>query len=190
MASTMSSLNNISWQRLEKDGAVCYPVDDETSFGNEILFSEGFPTSNGKAKIVPADLMPPDEKPNKKYPFILTTGRLLEHWHTGAMTRRSSMLEAQEPIPTVSMHPNDIRKLGLKRGENVLVETQRGIIEILLREDRDVSKGMLFIPFCFTAKLVFLERTFKFPNSNQTWTGVPIIAANMDTVGTYDVTNV
>ena len=150
MASTMSSLNNISWERLEKEGAVCYPVDDETSFGNEILFSEGFPTSNGKAKIVPADLMPPDEKPNKKYPFILTTGRLLEHWHTGAMTRRSAMLEAQEPTPTVSMNPKDIRNLGLKRGEKVLVETQRGIIEILLREDRDVSKGMLFIPFCFT----------------------------------------
>ena len=142
--------NNISWERLEKEGAVCYPVDDETSFGNEILFSEGFPTSNGKAKIVPADLMPPDEKPNKKFPFILTTGRLLEHWHTGAMTRRSAMLEAQEPTPTVSMNPKDIRKLGLKRGEKVLVETQRGIIEILLREDRDVSKGMLFIPFCFT----------------------------------------
>ena len=150
MASTMSSLNNISWERLEKEGAVCYPVDDETSFGNEILFSEGFPTSSGKAKIVPADLMPPDEKPNKKYPFILTTGRLLEHWHTGAMTRRSAMLEAQEPTPTVSMNPKDIRNLGLKRGEKVLVETQRGIIEILLREDRDVSKGMLFIPFCFT----------------------------------------
>ncbi|MFL2802203.1 MAG: formate dehydrogenase subunit alpha [Paracoccaceae bacterium] len=150
MASTMSSLNNITWERLEKEGAVCYPVDDKKSFGNEILFSDGFPTPSGKAKVVPSGLLPPDEVPNKKYPFILTTGRLLEHWHTGAMTRRSAMLEAQEPIPTVSMNPNDIRKLGLKRGEKVLVETKRGIIEIFLREDRDVSKGMLFIPFCFT----------------------------------------
>ena len=82
--------------------------------------------------------------------MILTTGRLLEHWHTGAMTRRAKMLEAQEPIPTVSMHPKDIVKFGLNRGDTVLVQTRRGEIKILLREDRDVSIGMLFIPFCFT----------------------------------------
>ena len=146
----MPSLNNISWHRLEKEGAVCYPADDISSPGNEILFAEGFPTADGRAKIVPTDLVPPDEKPDEKFPLILTTGRLLEHWHTGAMTRRSTMLEAQEPIPTVSMHPKDIEKYGFKRGEFVIVETRRGEIEILLREDRDVSIGMLFIPFCFT----------------------------------------
>ena len=150
MASTMSSLDNITWNRLEREGAICYPVNDEKSFGNEIIFTEGFPTSNGKAKIVPADLLPPDDVPDDNFPFILTTGRLLEHWHTGAMTRRSTMLEAQEPTATVSMHPKDIRRLGLARGEKVLVETKRGKIEILLRADREVSIGMLFIPFCFT----------------------------------------
>ena len=150
MASTMSSLNNISWSRLEKEGAVCYPADDISSPGTEILFAEGFPTSDGRAKIVPADLLPPDEKPDEKFPLILTTGRLLEHWHTGAMTRRSRMLEAQEPVPTVAMNPKDIEKYGLKRGELIIVETRRGQIKILLREDRDVSIGMLFIPFCFS----------------------------------------
>ena len=150
MSSTMPSLNNISWHRLEKEGAVCYPADDVSSPGNEILFAEGFPTSDGRAKIVPADLVPPDDVPDVKFPMILTTGRLLEHWHTGAMTRRSKMLEAQEPTPTVSMHPKDIKKYGFKRGDLVLVETRRGKIKILLREDRDVSLGMLFIPFCFT----------------------------------------
>ena len=150
MASTMSSLNNISWSRLEKEGSVCYPADSPNSPGNEILFAEGFPTHNFRARVVPADIVSPDETPDEKYPMILTTGRLLEHWHTGAMTRRAKMLEAQEPVPTVSMHPKDIVKLGLKRGDTVLVKTRRGKIKILLREDRDVSVGMLFIPFCFT----------------------------------------
>ena len=150
MSLTMPSLNNISWERLENENSVTYPSKSPTTPGDEIVFGDKFPNENGKGKFVPASVTAPDEVPDKEFAMILTTGRQLEHWHTGAMTRRSSMLEAQEPIPTVSMHPYDIRKLGLKRGENVLVETQRGIIEILLREDRDVSKGMLFIPFCFT----------------------------------------
>ena len=150
MRSHMRSLNNISWQRLERDGTVTYPADNEDQPGNEILFAEGFPTKDGRGHIVPADLVPPDELPDEEFPMVLTTGRMLEHWHTGAMTRRAAVLNAIEPDPVVSMHPKEMRKAGLSAGQKVRVETRRGEITLTLRADRGVSSGMLFIPFCFT----------------------------------------
>ena len=149
MRQVMKSLNNIPWSRLEQEDSVTYPADAEDKPGNEILFASGFPTADGRGKIVPTDLLPPDELPDEDFPLVLTTGRLLEHWHTGAMTRRATALEAQEPEAIVAMHPKEIGRLGLQRGDKVTVETRRGAITLTLRADRDVSPGMLFIPFCF-----------------------------------------
>ncbi len=149
MASMMPSLDNISWDRIEGEGAVTYPAPAADAPGQEVIFADGFPTASGRAKLVPADLLPPDEMPDDDYPLVLTTGRMLEHWHTGAMTRRSDALSAQEPEPVVSMHPRDIGEMGLTRGQRVTVETRRGAITLTLRADRDVTPGMLFIPFCF-----------------------------------------
>ncbi|MEM9734505.1 MAG: formate dehydrogenase subunit alpha [Pseudomonadota bacterium] len=149
MASHMPSLDNITWKRLIKEGVVCYPVKSEEGPGEEIIFYNGFPTETGRAKLVPTDLVPPDELPDEEFPMVLTTGRMLEHWHTGAMTRRATHLEAQESEAVVSMHPKDIGRMGLQRGEQVKVETRRGEITLTLRADRDVTQGMLFIPFCF-----------------------------------------
>ncbi|MDJ0992768.1 MAG: formate dehydrogenase subunit alpha [Dinoroseobacter sp.] len=149
MASLMPSLDNISWERLLREGVVCYPVKSYDGPGEEILFYDGFPTESGKATVVPTDLVPPDELPDDDFPMILTTGRMLEHWHTGAMTRRATHLNAQEGEPIVSMHPKDIGRLGLRRGQQVIVETRRGAITLTLRADRDVTPGMLFVPFCF-----------------------------------------
>ena len=149
MRKHMASLNNISWERLEADGTVTYPADAPDKPGNEILFGQSFPTSDGRGRIVPAQVTPPDEVPDKDYPLVLTTGRMLEHWHTGAMTRRAAVLDALEQEPVVSMHPRDIGKAGLAAGQRVTVETRRGNITLTLRGDRDVSEGMLFVPFCF-----------------------------------------
>lgn len=149
MASVMSSFDNITWERLEREGAVCYPAKSIDGPGDEIIFYDGFPTASGKAKIVPTDLIAPAELPDDEFPMVLTTGRMLEHWHTGAMTRRASALNAQEPTAVVSMHPRDIGKQGLERGQQVRVETRRGSITLMLRADRDVTQGMLFMPFCF-----------------------------------------
>lgn len=149
MASHMPSLDNISWERLQREGAVCYPAKSQDGPGEEVIFYAGFPTPDGRARLVPTDLVPPDEAPDERYPMVLTTGRVLEHWHTGAMTRRATMLEAQEPEATVSMHPKDIGRMGFERGQKVTVETRRGAITLTLRADRDVTPGMLFIPFCF-----------------------------------------
>lgn len=149
MRSHMDTLANISWDRLERDGTVTYPADAEDLPGNEILFGEGFPTSSGRGRIVPADIVPPAELPDADFPLVLTTGRMLEHWHTGAMTRRAEVLNAIEPDPVVSMNPKDMGAAGLEAGDQVVVETRRGAITLTLRADRDVSVGMLFIPFCF-----------------------------------------
>ncbi|MEM1343666.1 MAG: formate dehydrogenase subunit alpha [Pseudomonadota bacterium] len=149
MAAHMPSLDNISWARLMREGVVCYPAKSEDGPGEEIIFYAGFPTKDGRAKVVPTDLVPPDELPDTEFPMVLTTGRMLEHWHTGAMTRRASHLDAQEGEAVVSMHPKDIGRQGLTRGQQVTVETRRGAITLTLRADRDVTQGMLFIPFCF-----------------------------------------
>ena len=150
MAAMMPSLNNISWDRIVAEGAVTYPAKGADVPGDAVIFTKGFPTASGRAKIVPADLLPPDELPDEDFPLVLTTGRMLEHWHTGSMTRTSAALNAQEPTPVVSMHPRDIGKFGFERGQQVTVETRRGAITLTLRADRDVTPGMLFMPFCYS----------------------------------------
>ena len=149
MASVMDSFDNISWERLKREGVVCYPVKSQDGPGEEIIFYSGFPTKSGRAQLVPTDLIAPDELPDEQFPMILTTGRTLEHWHTGAMTRRSAALNAQEPQAVVSMHPKEIGHMGFSRGQKVTVETRRGEITLTLRADRNVTQGMLFMPFCF-----------------------------------------
>ena len=149
MRQAMPSIKGISWQRLQREGSVVYPCESEDVAGQETLFGDGFPTANGRLQLVPTDLIAPAEMPDDKYPYILTTGRLLEHWHTGAMTRRAETLDALEPEAVVHIHPREARQKNLKGGQLVRVETRRGQIELKLRIDRDVAEGMLFIPFCF-----------------------------------------
>ena len=97
MASLMPSLDNISWDRIERESSVTYPSDAPDQPGHDVVFGDRFPTQDGRGKLVPARIMPPDEQPDAEFPFVLTTGRQLEHWHTGAMTRRASTLDALEP---------------------------------------------------------------------------------------------
>ncbi|OEJ67374.1 formate dehydrogenase subunit alpha [Magnetovibrio blakemorei] len=149
MRTLMPSISGISWDRLQRDNSVVYPCTDEHLPGQDILFGDGFPTASGRARLVPADLTPPDEMPDEAYPFLLTTGRVLEHWHTGAMTRPADVLNAIEPHPTVSLHPKAIGKLGVSAGAHVKVESRRGEVELMVRADRDVPEGLAFIPFCF-----------------------------------------
>ena len=149
MASTMPSLRNISWERIEREESVIYPSKAPDLPGEEIAFAEGFPTADGRGRIVPADLLPPDELPDAEYPLVLTTGRLLEHWHTGAMTRRAGVLDAIEPVGIAAMNPRDMQKRGLHQGDRISVETRRGTLDAILRADREVAEGSVFMPFCF-----------------------------------------
>ena len=149
MRLVMPSLTGISWQRLETEGAVTYPCADESSAGHEVIFGEGFPTESGRGRMTPAEVLPPDETPDEEYPIVLTTGRLLEHWHTGSMTRRSSVLDALEPEPEVHMAPETLASLQVEPGALVRVVTRRGEIELAARIDPKLPSGLIFVPFCF-----------------------------------------
>ena len=149
MRSVMPSINGITWERLQANDSVTYPCDDENDPGQPVVFTDGFPTQSGKAKLVPVDLVFADEHPDDDYPFVLITGRQLEHWHTGAMTRRASVLDAIEPLPTVSVNPDDLSKMGITEGDEIVVESRRGRIKAFAREMPGLRNGDIFIPFCF-----------------------------------------
>ena len=149
MALSMKSLSNITWDRLEAQNAVTYPSLSPEDPGQPIVFGDGFPRENGRAKFTPASVIAPDETPDAEYPMIMTTGRQLEHWHTGSMTRRSKVLDAVEPEANCSLHPSTLRKLGVEPGGLVTLSTRRGSITIMAREDRAVAPDMVFVPFAY-----------------------------------------
>ena len=149
MAEVMPSMNNITWERLELESAVTYPCDSPDMPGNEIVFGDGFPTDTGHGKMVPADIIPPAELPDEDYPMVLTTGRQLEHWHTGALTRRAAVLDEIEPEAVACLNARDLRDHGFSPGEMIRVSTRRGTVDIKARVDRAVPQGVVFIPFCY-----------------------------------------
>jgi formate dehydrogenase major subunit len=150
MRVVMPSLTGISWQRLEAEDAVTYPCADEQSEGEDVIFGDAFPTASGRGRMTPASILPPDEVPDEAFPLVMSTGRLLEHWHTGSMTRRAQVLDALEPAAEVHISPEDMSDLAITPGQNICVETRRGEIELFARIDPNLPKGMIFIPFCFT----------------------------------------
>jgi formate dehydrogenase major subunit len=149
MASLMPALANISWDRVEREDAVTYPTDGPDKPGHDVVFDKGFPRPGGFAKLVAAKLSPPNEVPDAEFPMILTTGRQLEHWHTGAMTRRASVLDTLEPGPVASLSRGDIARLGIVPGDFVRVSTRRGTVELAVRQDDGIPDGVVFIPFAY-----------------------------------------
>ncbi len=149
MGELMKSFNNITWDRLMDENAVTYPSLSPTDPGQPIVFADGFPRADKRAKFTPANVIAPDEAPDAEYPMILTTGRQLEHWHTGSMTRRSKVLDAMEPEANCSLHPSTLRKLGVEPGGLLRLTTRRGSIVIMARMDRAVAPDMVFLPFAY-----------------------------------------
>ena len=148
-ASLTRNYQGLTHHNLGNTGKLWPCPDPETSDGVRILFSERFPTASGRGKLIPCPYRPADELPDEVYPFVLTTGRLLEHWHTGSMTRRSRVLNAVQPEPFVAIHPNDLEKLQVASGEVVRVRSRRGTIRLKSRADTSRAPGCVFIPFHF-----------------------------------------
>ncbi len=123
--------------------------DPDTADGTQILFGDGFPTTSGRGRFVPCPYRPADELPDDDFPFILNTGRVLAHWHTGSMTRRSQALDAIDPAPFVAVHPDDLQRLKADDGQELKVTSRRGSIQLSARADRNVQPGSVFIPFHF-----------------------------------------
>ncbi|HWJ04730.1 MAG TPA: formate dehydrogenase subunit alpha [Steroidobacteraceae bacterium] len=149
MRSCMDSIAGVTWDRLERDSSVTYPCTKEEDPGERVIFIERFPTTSGRGRFVPADLIPAAERPDAEYPMVLITGRQLEHWHTGSMTRRASSLDYLEPEPVASLHPLDLANLGVKAGGTLTIESRRGHITLYARADEGMPRGAAFVPFCY-----------------------------------------
>ncbi|UVW28117.1 formate dehydrogenase subunit alpha [Massilia sp. H6] len=149
MRRTMASIGGITWERLERDGAVVYPCLNEGDLGQPVVFTEIFPREGGRARFVPADIIPADERPDAEYPMVLITGRQLEHWHTGSMTRRATVLDAIEPDPVALVHPLDMERLGITPGQPITIASRRGEVVLYARADDSSPVGAIFVPFCY-----------------------------------------
>jgi len=149
MKINMKSMDNITWDRLEAENVVTYPSLSPTDPGQPIVFGDGFPRADGRGKFTPASIIAPDDVPDAEFPMILTTGRQLEHWHTGSMTRRATVLDTLEPEANCSLHPRTLRKLGIEPGGMLTLTTKRGTINVMARADRAVAEDMVFLPFAY-----------------------------------------
>jgi len=143
------AIAGVSWERVERESSVTYPCLSDDDPGQPIVFVDRFPTPDGRVKLVPADIIPADERPDAQYPFVLITGRQLEHWHTGSMTRRAAVLDAIEPVATVSMNGADLHRLGVAPGDMVTVASRRGSVTLGVRRDDGTPTGAVFIAFAY-----------------------------------------
>ncbi len=143
------AVKGVSWARLERDGWCQYPCTDEREPGKDVLFGDRFPTIDGLGKLVPVATVEPAELPDERYPLVLLTGRILEHWHTGAMSRRSQVLDTIEPGPVIYLNETDMPRFGVRPGDRVRLISRRGEIVAKCRVDPGLSTGMVFMPFCF-----------------------------------------
>ena len=149
MRHTMPSVAGITWERLEREHAVTYPCRVEGDPGESVVFTEDFPREGGRARFVPADIIPAAERPDADFPVVLITGRQLEHWHTGSMTRRATTLDALEPDPVALLHPLDLAALGGHPGDLVTLASRRGQVTLYARADESSPRGAVFVPFCY-----------------------------------------
>ncbi|WP_439671940.1 formate dehydrogenase subunit alpha [Cupriavidus necator] len=149
MRQAMPSIGGVTWERLEREHAVTYPCKEEGDPGEPVIFIDSFPTASGRGRFVPADIIPAAERPDIDYPMVLITGRQLEHWHTGSMTRRAGVLDAIEPDPVALVHPLDLDALGGKPGDVVTLASRRGEVTLYARADAGTPRGAVFVPFCY-----------------------------------------
>lgn len=149
MRLAMPSIGGVTWERLEREHAVTYPCKEEGDPGEPVIFTDSFPTATGRGRFVPADIIPAAERPDADYPMVLITGRQLEHWHTGSMTRRAGVLDAIEPDPVALVHPLDLDALGGKPGDVVTLSSRRGEVTLYARADAGTPRGAVFVPFCY-----------------------------------------
>ncbi|PKO84857.1 MAG: formate dehydrogenase subunit alpha [Betaproteobacteria bacterium HGW-Betaproteobacteria-11] len=149
MRQAMRSISGITWARLDREEAVTYPCATLDDPGHPIIFTENFPTANGRGRILPVSYRHAAETPDADYPWVLITGRQLEHWHTGAMTRRSAVLDRLEPSPYINLHPDDLAELKVGAGETVRLLTRRGELAATARLDAGLPRHTVFMPFCY-----------------------------------------
>ncbi|HET9693754.1 MAG TPA: formate dehydrogenase subunit alpha, partial [Steroidobacteraceae bacterium] len=143
------AIAGISWERLQREGSVTYPCLSADDPGQPTVFIDRFPTADGRVHLVPTGRVTADEPTDAEYPLVLITGRLLEHWHTGSMTRRATVLDAIEPVPTASLNGRELHRLGLEAGGTVTLRSRRGTVQCRVRCDEGTPDGAVFMPFAY-----------------------------------------
>ncbi|MET0686687.1 MAG: molybdopterin dinucleotide binding domain-containing protein, partial [Solirubrobacteraceae bacterium] len=149
MVALSPAYTGLDYDNLGPVGKLYPNADPEHSDGTVVLFGERFATEDGRAHLVPAEWMPAKELPDDEFPFVLNTGRLLEHWHTGSMTRRSFALDAIQPEAKVFIGVEDAAEMGIEDGDFVRVTSRRGSIELKASLTHRETRGSCFIPFHF-----------------------------------------
>jgi formate dehydrogenase major subunit len=149
LVSLMPNYSGLSYDNLGDQGKLYPNPDPEHSDGTVVLFDEEFGTDDGKAHLVPAEWLPAKELPDEEFPFVLNTGRLLEHWHTGSMTRRSYALDTIAPQAHVYLNPDDAAEMGVAEGDFVRIASRRGSIELAAKLSHRDTPGTCFVPFHF-----------------------------------------
>jgi len=147
IASLTPSYAGVSYERLEREGELRWPCPSEDHPGTPILHVGRF--TRGKGRFSPVEFKPPAELPDEEYPLILTTGRLLTHYHTGTMTRRVKALNELAPRNQVWVNPGDAEKLEIQEGQEVGLQSRRGAIRLEVKVTDKVGEGVVFVPFHF-----------------------------------------
>lgn len=149
MRRAMPSIAGISWPRLTREQAITHPCRGTDDPGQPVIFTDRFPIDGGRGRLRAVPLRSADELPDDDYPLVLITGRLLEHWHTGAMTRRAGVLDALEPEAVAALHPDTLTGLGLDDGDTATLSTRRGAVRIVVAADQRLQRNQVFLPFCY-----------------------------------------
>ncbi len=139
------SYRGITYERIKSGERIQWPCPDVNHPGTKYLHKDVF--ARGKGKFHPVDFIPPNELPDEEYPFLLSTGRIMFHYHTGSMTRKVSSLELFAPEPFVEISDKDLKRLNVKDGEMVKVISRRGEITLRAKRSERVFEGSVFIPF-------------------------------------------
>jgi formate dehydrogenase major subunit len=148
MRACMDSIAGITWDRLERESSVTYPCVKEGDPAIRWCSSRTSPPPRA-AQVRAGRPHLAAERPDAEYPMVLITGRQLEHWHTGSMTRRSTNLDYIEPEPVASIHPLDLEALGVEPGGTLTIASRRGEISLYARADDGTPRGAVFVPFCY-----------------------------------------
>jgi formate dehydrogenase (coenzyme F420) alpha subunit len=149
IAKVTPSYGGMNYERLNKPEALHWPCPTLDHAGTPILHKEKFAHPDGLGIFTPIEWKPAAEVPDAEYPFVLTTGRILWHWHTGTMTRRSATLDHEVPTGWIEINPEDAKALGIKDKETVRAITRRGSVDVPAKVTDEIMKGVMFMPFHF-----------------------------------------
>ena len=145
----------LSYALLDTLGPQQWPFPENAEQGKKRLYEDGvFPTASGRARFVPTPYRPVAEETDESYPLRLTTGRLRDQWHTMSRTGTIAGLFAHEPEPRLTMHPEDLSRLGLIESDLVKVSSRRGHLYLKPAADPDLRPGMVFVPMHWGARFL------------------------------------